>query len=123
VPHLSQTVFTQLEFWLLITFSFVVPAWVYGILLLKRAIARTTVSLLGLSLVGMAGVDVYLLQAIKRMVPSTASLSDDAVFASELSVAFYLLPAMLGGIGTNLLSHVLIEHLHAAEKRYQREHP
>ena len=120
---MNTTVFTEVEFWLLITFSFVLPVWIYWLLLSKRTIAQTTVLLLGVALVGIAGVDVYLLQALKSMVKLSPSLVSDALFVSEVSVALYLLPAMFGGIGINLVSHVLINHLQEGEKRFKIEHP
>ena len=126
-PHnplrMNKSIFTEVEFWLLITFSFVLPIWIYWLLLSKRTIAQTTVLLLGVALVGIAGVDVYLLQALKSMVKLSPSLVSDALFVSEVSVALYLLPAMFGGIGINLVSHVLINHLQEAEKRFKIEHP
>ena len=126
-PHnplrMNKSIFTEVEFWLLITFSFVLPVWIYWLLLSKRTIAQTTVLLLGVALVGIAGVDVYLLQALKSMVKLSPSLVSDALFVSEVSVALYLLPAMFGGIGINLVSHVLINHLQEAEKRFKIEHP
>jgi hypothetical protein len=30
---------------------------------------------------------------------------------------------MFGGVGINVISHVLVEHLAEAEKEFQREHP
>lgn len=120
---MNTTIFTEVEFWLLITFSFVLPVWIYWLLLSKRTIAQTTVLLLGVALVGIAGVDVYLLQALKSMAKLSPSLISNALFISEVSVALYLLPAMFGGIGINLVSHVLINHLQDAEKSFKNEHP
>ena len=45
------------------------------------------------------------------------------MFLSEVSLALYLLPAMFGGIGINVISHVLIDHLLDAEKRFRDSHP
>jgi hypothetical protein len=56
------------------------------------------------------------------MAKLSASFIDDALFASELSLALYLLPALFGGIGINLVSHVLVNHLVQAEKRFKSEH-
>ena len=120
---MNTTIFTEVELWFLIVFSFVLPVWIYWLLLSKRTIAQTTVLLLGVALVAIAGVDVYLLQALKSMAKLSPSLIRDALFVSEVSVALYLLPAMFGGIGINLVSHVLINHLQDAEKRFKIEHP
>ena len=118
---MSTTVFTEMRFWLLVLFSGVLPFAIYWILLVKRAVSRTTVLLLGLSLVAIAGVDVYLLQSLATQAKLTASVADDAIFASEVSIALYLLPAMFGGIGINVISHVLVSHLVEAETRFKAE--
>ena len=115
---MSTTVFTEMRFWLLVLFSGVLPFAIYWALLIKRAISRTTVLLLGLSLVAIAGVDVYLLQSLATLAKLTPSVADDAVFVSEVSIARYLLPAMFGGIGINIISHVLVSHLVEAEARF-----
>jgi len=117
--HISTTVFTETEFWVLIAFSVLLPFLIYWRLLTTRAIAQTTILLLGLALVAIAGADVYLLQRMAALARSSPSLADDAVFLSELSLALYLLPALFGGIGINLVSHVLLKHLAAAEKRFE----
>jgi len=117
--YLSNTVFTQAEFWALIAFSVVLPFLIYWRLLSTRAIAQSSILLLGLALVAIAGVDVYLLQRLAALARHSPSLSDDALFLSELSLALYLLPALFGGIGINLVSHVLLKHLGAAEKRFE----
>ena len=117
--YLSNTVFTQAEFWVLIAFSVVLPFLIYWRLLSTRAIAQSSILLLGLALVAIAGVDVYLLQRLAALARHSPSLSDDALFLSELSLALYLLPALFGGIGINLVSHVLLKHLGAAEKRFE----
>lgn len=118
--QVSTTVFTEARFWSLVVFSVVLPCTVYMALLAKRSISRVTVLLFGLALVAMAGVDVYLLQSLASTARLTASPADNAVFASEVSMALYLLPAMIGGIGVNMTSHVLIQHLFDAERRFDR---
>jgi hypothetical protein len=86
----------------------------------KRSIAQGTVLFFGLTLVGIAGVDVYLLQSLAALAKLSASFVDDALFSSELSLALYLLPALFGGICINLVSHVLVNHLVQAEKKIQK---
>ena len=117
------SVFVELRFWLLVVFSVVLPAALYAALMAIRAISRAAVAVLGLALVLVAGVDVYLLQSLAVLAKATQSLADDGVFLSELSIALYVLPLMLGGIGVNLISHVLVRHLEAAEKRFERRNP
>ncbi|MDP3230669.1 MAG: hypothetical protein Q8N13_22210 [Acidovorax sp.] len=120
---MSFSVFVELRFWLLVAFSLVLPAGIYGLLLVTRSISRTAVLGFGIALVLIAGVDLYLLQSLATVAKNTPSLADDAVFISELSIALYILPVVFGGIGVNLISHVLLRHLTEAEKRFDREHP
>lgn len=120
---MSFTVFVELKFWLLVAFSLVAPVVIYGVLLVKRAVSRVTVLLLGLVLVAIAGFDLYLLQSLAAMAKVSSSLTDDAVFLSELTIGLYLLPALFAGVGMNLISHVLIRHLEEAERQFEREHP
>lgn len=120
---MHHSVFAELRFWVMLTVSVVLPCGIYGALLMKRAVSRTTVLLLGLTLIAVAGLDVYVLQSLAAAARQTPSLADDAVFLSEVSLALYLVPAMFGGIGVNVVSHVLIRHLIEAEKRFLAEHP
>lgn len=120
---MSLTVFVELRFWLLVVFSLALPAGIYTLLLVTRSISRMAVLGFGIALVLISGVDVYLLQSLATLAKHTPSLADDAVFVSELSIALYVLPVMFGGIGVNLISHVLVRHLTEAEKQFDREHP
>lgn len=120
---MKDSVFAELGFWMMVVTSVILPAGIYGVLLVKRAISPWTVMLLGLALILIAGLDVYFLQRLAAAVKSSPSLADDAIFVSEVSVALYLLPAMFGGVGINLISHVLVRHLIEAERRFAKEHP
>ena len=119
---MNQSVFVELRFWLLVVFSLVVPAGIYVALLATRSISRLAVLWFGVALVLIAGVDVYLLQTLAALAHKTTSLTDDIVFTSELTVALYVLPLVFGGMGVNLISHVLLRHLSEAEGRFDREH-
>ena len=120
---MNLTGFVELRFWLLVVFSLVLPVGIYALLLVTQSISRLSVMGFGIALVLIAGVDVYLLQTLASVAKNSPSLADDAVFVSELSLALYLLPVVYGGIGVNLISHVLLRHLTEAEKRFDREHP
>jgi hypothetical protein len=117
----NASVFTELRFWLLIVFSVVVPIGIYGFLLRTKKISRGAVLVFGVLLILIAGIDVYLLQALTVRARVTPSLLDDVIFVRELSVALYLLPALFGGVGVNLVSHVVAAHLALAERRFERE--
>ena len=98
---LALSVFVELRFWLLVVFSVVLPAALYAALMAIRAISRAAVAVLGLALalVLVAGVDVHLLQSLAALAKAMLSVVDDGVLLSELSIALYALPLMLGGIG------------------------
>ena len=117
-----SSVFIEVRFWLLLALSLVAPAGIYIALLRRRAVSSFTVLGLGLLLTGIAGLDVYLLQSLTRLAAQSASLVDDAVFRSEVTVALYVLPVLFGGIGVNLVSHVLVRHLTQAERRFDEAH-
>lgn len=120
---MHDTVFVEVKFWLLVVFSLVVPAGLVWICLTARALSRNTVLMLGVLLVGIAGFDFYLMQELARLSRMTPSLADDAIFDSEITVGLYVLPALLAGVGVNVASHVLIEHLTDAQRRFARKHP
>ena len=119
---MHDSLFMELGFWLLVACSLLGPAVVFGVMLWKRALARSLVLLFGLVLIVLAGVDVVSLQWLASWARGTPSLLDNRIFASEVSVALYLLPVVLAGIGVNVVSHVLIHHLSVAEKRFDRDH-
>jgi len=118
---MHDSVFVELQFWLLVLFSIVVPGIIVWICLTVTEVSRNTVLVLGVILTGIAGFDFYLLQALARMARVTPSLTDDRVFDSEITLGLYILPALLAGIGINLTSHVLIQHLTDAQKRVSRK--
>ena len=120
---MADTIFVEFKFWLLIMFSVMAPIFIYGLLLKKRSISRRAVLIFGLLLVALAGVDVYLLRSLETLARISKSLADDAIFASEVSVALYVFPILLGGIGVNMVSHILITHLLKAEQQFEKEHP
>ena len=118
---MSQSVFVELRFWLLVALSFAAPVAMYQVLIRRRAIVRSTVFLLGISLVLISAVDVCLLQTLAEHAKLTPSTVDDALFASELSIALYAFPLFFGGLGVNVVSHLVIDHLMRAERRHDRE--
>jgi hypothetical protein len=112
---MENSVFLRLEFILLVAFSIVVPIGIFTLMLAKRAISRVTVFLFALALIVLAGINVVLLRQLAHL----AKLSSSAnVFSSEISIMLYLLPAVLAGIGVNVISHLLIAHLKNAEEQF-----
>jgi hypothetical protein len=121
--NLATTVFSEVKFWLMVASSIILPLGMYAVLMLKRAISPRTTLALGFALVAIAGLDVYFLQILAAEARLTRSLADDAVFVSEVSLALYLIPVMFGGIGVNVISHVLVRHLDKANRRFEQTHP
>lgn len=119
---MNDSIFVEFEFVMLIVVSIVLPVGIYAYMMWKNAISRKTVLLLATVLIVIAGINVFLLQRLSFMAKASPSLLDDRFFASELSVALYLIPALFAGIGANVISHILISHLTDAEKRFDRQH-
>ncbi len=117
---MTQSVYVEMEFFGLIASSVILPAGIYVLLLLKKTISRRTVLAFGVLMVALSGLSIYLLQRLAAIARATHSLLDDRVFASEVALALYLIPALFAGIGINIISHVLIHHLLGAERGYDR---
>jgi hypothetical protein len=115
---MNNSAFVELEFFLLVIFSVVLPFGIYLYLMWKKAISRYTVFAFGIILVMIGGVNVFLLRRLSDIARLSPSLMDDTVFRSELSIALYVIPAVFAGIGVNLISHLLINHLNEAENRF-----
>lgn len=120
---MSRLLVYQLDFLMLVVTSLLLPVGIFLFLLRTRAIARLMVLAFAAVLILLSAVDVFLLRTLSQLVKETASLMDDRLFNSEISVALYVLPAAFAGIGVNLISHLVIEHLQDAERRFDRRHP
>jgi hypothetical protein len=75
------------------------------------------VLLLGITLVAIAGFDVIFLHHTAVAARAALSPAQDIVFGSEISFALYLFPLMFGGIGVNIVSHVMVSRLISADQR------
>ena len=118
--QVANSIFVELRFWLLIAFSFALPGAIYAAMMRRQRFTPLLVLSMGSCLVIVAAFDVYLLQWLQAMVRKTPSLVDDSFFASEVSLALYVIPLAFGGIGVNVVSHVLIEHLLPLERSAQK---
>jgi diguanylate cyclase (GGDEF)-like protein len=119
---MNKSVFLEMEFFLLIIFSFIVPVGIYIFLFRRASISRFAVLVFALLLVVVSGVDVILLRHLAGIAKTNSSILDEKIFSGELSLALYLLPVVFAGLGVNMGSHVLISHLTEAEKRYDKAH-
>ncbi|MDI1300795.1 MAG: hypothetical protein PSX71_02715 [bacterium] len=80
-------------------------------LLRVEAISRGVLVGYALALLFLSGVDVVLLKMVVVAAKQSQSLLDDVLFLSASSMAFYLLPLVSAGIGVNLLSFSITQHL------------
>lgn len=108
---MSDTVFVRAEFWTLVLLSLALPFGVVVMLLKKTVISRAALIASAALFIALAGVDVGLLQHVKAMARDTPGLGDNAFFLSEYSIALYLLPYIGAGIGINLLTYAITQHL------------
>lgn len=119
---MNDLVLCEADVVLLIACSLVIPTAIHGVFFRKRALTRRTVLVMASCLIALSGVDVVPLQSLLQSAGPAPLLLDDRLFTGEQSVALYLFPAVLAGIGVNLMSHVLIRHPGKAERRFQREY-
>lgn len=110
----------EMDLILLFIFSAVIPIGIYIFLYQRIAISRWTVLAFALLLVAIAGGDVLLLQALAEKAKDSPPLAHEQLFSGQLSLLLYLLPAIFAGLGINLVSHVLINHLNQAEANFDR---
>ena len=118
---MKTTAFLELDFILLLVSSLVAPIAIYALLFKRRAIARSTVLIFACLLILLSGVDVFLLKVLAQVGKASLGSLEGKLFSSELSVALYVLPAVFAGVGINLISHVLIDHLVQAEHKFDHE--
>lgn len=119
---MSNSIFFEVEFLLLVLFTLILPAGIYGYMMWKKMISRLSVLMFGILLIVISGVSIVLLQRLNGIAKSSLSNIAEQLFSSEISLALYLLPALFAGIGVNIISHLLISHLEQAEKKFDREH-
>jgi hypothetical protein len=120
---MSHSVFADSRFWLMVLVSVVLPSGSCAVPLAERAASRSVVLLPGIALVAVAVLDPCVLRSLAAASRRTTALADAAVFASGVSLALHLLPAMLGGVGVNLISHIPFSHPVEAQKRFNQERP
>jgi uncharacterized membrane protein len=114
---MRDSAFVEIEFYLLTLSSVFLPILIFIVLSSLRTIRRRNIAYFALILILLAAGDVVLLGRLAVISKASLSVVDDRVFASEISVALYLLPLVSAGLGVNLLSHILIRHLDKAEDR------
>lgn len=117
---MPNSAFSELEFFLLIATSLFIPIGIYIFLLLTKFVSRTSILALAIVLIVLSGIDLVLLRHLAHVSKLTPSTMDDALFVSGISFALYLLPVTFTGLGVNLLSHLLIDHLCSLENKHKQ---
>ncbi|MCX7168879.1 MAG: hypothetical protein NTY41_00930 [Proteobacteria bacterium] len=118
---MRDSIFFDLEFFLLVASSLIVPIGIYIYLFRKAAISRNSILAYACVLIALSALDVFLLQSLAESAKSTLSVIDDKIFSSGLSIALYILPAIFAGIAVNLISHILNRHLDEAETKFEQQ--
>ncbi len=119
---MTQNVFYEVEFVLLVLFSIVIPAGIYAFLFRKVSISRWTIGAFATVLLGVAGINVILLQHLSQVARPVGSMIHDKLLSGQVSLALYVFPLVFGGVAVNLLSHMLVSHLDEAEAAFEEEH-
>ena len=120
--HISNSVFSEARFWLMVAISVVLPFGIYGGAARQAGDLAQDGAAAGLLAGGDRRRGRYLPAAAGRRRGPQPSPVDDSLFVSEVRVALYLLPALFAGLGINVISHVLTTHLAQAEKRFAERH-
>jgi hypothetical protein len=118
---MEKLIYLEWEFGILVIFSFAVPTAMLVGMMRKRVFSRLTLIILGHVLVLLAGIDAICLQRLASKAKLSAGLVDDTVFTSEISIALYIIPMILAGIGINVVSHVLCGHLTIVELKERQD--
>jgi len=105
---LRRNPFVEGEFLVLVVLSVFIAAIIYRALWSQRAVPRSRALFFGLTLIILAGVDMFLLRALTRLARLSPSIFNDVVFDSGLTAALYLLPTLFAGTGINVVSHLVI---------------
>ena len=108
---MQDTLLIRFEFWALVLVSLALPISVVAMLLRATVISRTALISCAVVMILLAGLDIGLLRTVMALARETPGMVDDTVFLSEYSVALYLLPYLGAGVGINLLTYAITQHL------------
>jgi len=106
-----EVAWLRLEFWLLVLTSLALPLAMVIHLLRATLVSRWVLLGYACVLIALSGLDIILLKMVAELARASGSLVDNGVFLSEYSLALYLLPLISAGLGINLLSYVITQHL------------
>jgi hypothetical protein len=108
---MPSPVWIESEFWVLVLCSVLLPLAIIVHLIRAVEINRYVLMGLALALLALACIDFILLGRVANIAHRTPDLLDDRLFLSEASAALYILPLVCAGVGINLLSFVITQHL------------
>ena len=112
---MNNPIYLELEFWGVLACSAILPMCIFTWMTWKRSLSRLVIIIIGLLLVCIAGANVIFLRLLSTKAKATSNILDDKLFVSEISIALYIIPLILAGIGVNLASHVLCNHINITE--------
>ena len=112
---MNNPFYLELEFWGVLACSVLLPTCIFAWMILRRSLSKFIIIVIGFLLVFIAGVNVIFLRLLCAKAKATPSILDDKLFVSEISIALYIIPLILAGIGVNLASHVLCNHINIVE--------
>lgn len=112
---MGHAIYLEYEFWALVMCTIVIPSAIFVWMMMKRKFSRISVVSIGLFLVVIAGLDAIFLRLLSAKAKVSPGLVDDQLFVSEISIALYIIPLILAGVGVNLASHVLCNHIEITE--------
>jgi len=117
----SPTAFAQFLFWVLVSIAIGIPVSLFLVQLAGRQFARSTMLVFGVLLTAFAGMDLFHLRALSIEALQTPCLADDLMFSSALSIALYVLPAVLGAWGANAASHAFVRCFRPQEGHFEED--
>ena len=112
---MTRPIYLEFEFWGLLVCTGIIPFVTLLWMMRQRHFQRSILVTIGTFLVFLSGLDAIFLQRLSTKAKASANILDDRIFASEISIALYIIPLILAGIGVNLASYVLCEHLKITE--------
>jgi hypothetical protein len=116
-----SAIYFEGEFWSLVVTALLLPGGIFSWLIRKRRVSWKVATVLSIILIVLGGIVAVLLQMLATRVKATPEIGDDMIFASEFSIALYILPLLLAGIGMNLLTRVLNDHVIFVELADERK--
>lgn len=118
---MNNPFYLEFKFWGALSCSVIIPTILFAWMTWRRSISAFVIIVIGLFLVFIAGIDAIFLRLLSAKAKATPDILDDKIFVSEISIALYIIPLILAGIGVNLASHVLCNHIIIAELDEEKE--